>query len=519
MPMIKQLDLFDLARARLMSVDEIYSAVDSNWLQIIQEDRRIERKPAGIHQKALGEYFSMWANTPPNGGIIAIGVEDKGELSGLSTVGTRHVNDLERTGDVCCPDARYETKRDYVTNADGRPDQILLIRVHYHEKKVVKTTSKQAFDRRGESKRTLTDDQIRELQVEKGEVSWEREPSTLEYPAEFDQKAIRKFAETVAEIRKLEHWKSPEDILVHRHLGRYVRDKFKPNKACALLFANDPKLEVAGCYIRFLRFDGTEEQLGEKRNQIKDEWIEGNLPYQLERAEAVIGAQLREFSRLARNGKFLTTPEYPKPAWFEAIVNAVGHRSYGIHSVPIFVKMFDDRLEVESPGGFMPFITPENIYDRHEPRNPAILEALFFWDRTKCSNEGTKRMRQTMIDLDLPEPTFRQISPGNPKVTVVLKNNVEQRKMWLDSNASKVVDEVLFRAFTEHDKRVINHVAEFGKISVTETVRITNKSWDTCKSLLNKLCAMGVLRHIHRKDMLRDPKAHFILAFTPGKSS
>ena len=362
--MPRQLDLFEESRARLLTVDEIYALSDSSALRLIREDRRIERKSAGVHQRALSEYFSMWANTPPNGGIIAVGIEDGGAVSGLLSVGASHINDLERAGDICCPDARYETKRETLFNENGEQDQVLLIRVYYNEKKVVKTTSRQAYDRRGDIKRTLTDDQVRELQVEKGEVSWEREPSGLEYPGEFDQKAIRHFADIVTSVRRLEHSTNVEEILVHRHLGKFERGKFKPNKGCALLFANDPKLEVPGCYIRFQRFDGNEEQLGEKRNQIKDEWIEGNLPLQLERAEGIIGAQLREFSRLGKDGKFVTTQEYPKPAWFEAVVNAVGHRSYGIHSVAIFVKMFDDRLEVESPGGFMPFITPENIYDK-----------------------------------------------------------------------------------------------------------------------------------------------------------
>ena len=190
---------------------------------------------------------------------------------------------LERTGVVCCPDARYDTRHEHIINIFGKPDHVLLIRVQYHEKKVVKTTTRTAFNRRGGSKRTLSDDEVRELQVEKGEVSWEREPSTLEYPSEFDEKAIKRFADTVVQLRKLEHWNCVEDILVHRHLGKIVRGNFRPNKACSLLFANDPKLEVAGCFIRFQRFDGVEEKFGEKRNQIKDEWIEGNLPFQLER--------------------------------------------------------------------------------------------------------------------------------------------------------------------------------------------------------------------------------------------
>jgi ATP-dependent DNA helicase RecG len=518
MPKVEQLWFSLESRVRLLSPDEIYDLAGSELIKQLDEDRRIERKPAGIHQKTLGHYLSMWANTPSSGGVIVIGVENDGGISGLSKVGVSHLNDLERTGDICCPDAKHETKRINVTNSSGNEDEILLIRVHYNGKKVVRTTDGMAFDRRGESKRSLTEEQIRELQIEKGELSWELEPTKLKFPDEFDGKALGKFAQAVIDTRRLEHTKGVQDILVHRHLGSYEKGKFLPNKACTLLFGNDPKMEVSGGYIRFLRFDGKDEGLGEKRNQVKDEWIEGNLPTQLDQAELLIGAQLREFSRLGKDGKFITTQEYPKAAWLEAVVNAVVHRSYNIQNVPIFIKMFDDRLEIESPGGFMPYVTPENIYDRHDPRNPNIMEALFFLDRVKCTNEGTKRMRETMKELDLPEPIFRQLGAGNPKVTVILKNNVEHRKVWLDSDVSKVVGEALFRQLSEHEKRIANYLAEYERINVTEAIRITGKAWETCKGILDGLCVRGVLRHIHSKKE-KDSKAHYVLSFSIKKSN
>jgi len=140
----------------------------------------------------------MWANTPSSGGVIAIGVENDGKISGLSKVGIAHLNDLERAGDICCPDAKHQTKRINITNSNGAEDQILLIRVHYNEKKVVRTSDGMAFDRRGESKRSLSEEQIRELQIEKGELSWEREPTQLKYPADFDGKALGQFAQAVS---------------------------------------------------------------------------------------------------------------------------------------------------------------------------------------------------------------------------------------------------------------------------------------------------------------------------------
>jgi ATP-dependent DNA helicase RecG len=93
----------------------------------------------------------------------------------------------------------------------------------------------------------------------------------------------------------------------------------------------------------------------------------------------------------------------------------------------------------------------------------------------------------------------------------VLKNNVEQRKAWIDSDAQSVVGELMFKTLSEHEKRVINYVAETGRISVTDAVRLTDKAWETCKAMLEKLARREILKHVHRKDIIRDPNAHYVL--------
>ena len=104
-------------------------------------------------------------------------------------------------------------------------------------------------------------------------------------------------------------------------------------------------------------------------------------------------SQLRSFSRLSSGGKFLTSPEYPEFAWYEAIVNACVHRSYGngMKNMNIFVKMFDDRLEVESPGPFPAFVTADTIYDLHQhPIKSFLMEAMFYLKFVKMGHEGTR---------------------------------------------------------------------------------------------------------------------------------
>jgi ATP-dependent DNA helicase RecG len=183
----------------------------------------------------------------------------------------------------------------------------------------------------------------------------------------------------------------------------------------------------------------------------------------------------------------------------------------------VFVKMFDDRLEVESPGGFPPLVNPTNIYDIHKPRNPYLMEALFYLDLVKCAHEGTRRMRDTMKEMNLPAPEFRQIdSRDTPLVKVVLHNNVRQRRVWVDSNISAaLIGEAVMKDLSQDEIRAINFAAEYGHIGVSDLQRLTGRSWPSAKKLLNGLVAKKILFHRVRNELDRDPKARFFLMI-PG---
>ncbi len=71
---------FDIPLA-LISPSELYQNAQA-YLELLKEDRRFERKSARTSPRSLGEYFSMWANTLPEGGLIAVGIEDKGAVQG-----------------------------------------------------------------------------------------------------------------------------------------------------------------------------------------------------------------------------------------------------------------------------------------------------------------------------------------------------------------------------------------------------------------------------------------------------
>ena len=165
---------------------------------------------------------------------------------------------------------------------------------------------------------------------------------------------VRQYVDGVKRLKRLEVSHTDEEILLHGRLGTLQDKRFVPNIACALLFATDPLRLFPGCKVRLQRFDGEVEGTGKNFNVVKDFLIEGPIPFVIEEAAKTLKTQLREFSRLGADGRFYTAPEYPQDAWYEAIVNACVHRSYLLKNMVTFVKVFDDKLVIESPGGFSP---------------------------------------------------------------------------------------------------------------------------------------------------------------------
>ena len=139
---------------------------------------------------------------------------------------------------------------------------------------------------------------------------------------------------------------------------------------------------------------------------------------------------------------------------------------------------------------------------------------MFYLGLVKEHAEGTKRMRDTMKGMSLPPPLFEQTQSGigNAMVRVTLRNHIKQRKVWIDSDVSVLLGEALSRNLSREEKRVLNFVAEHGKINVTQCHRLIPSlaKWHSAKRLLIKLVEKGLLKHVH-SSVIRDNNAHFVL--------
>ncbi len=477
---------------QLWTPDDIYDPCDETIIRRFSEDNRVERKLIAIRQRELAEYASMWANTQPMGGVTFLGVSDSGSLIGCKNIEQTHINDLEAVR-VLCPDARLEFKRVAVTSAKGEPDFILVMRVYYRDDKLVETVSGEAFVREGDRKRRLTETEKREVRLNKGELDVESERTISKFPDDFDVGLLNEYRNNYVMKRELKPRYSVEDILHLSKLGKFDKKGFEPNLGCALLFAKDPRSVVPGAYIRVLRYDGIEEQFGRNLNIIADRLIEGPLAYQITGAEDFIQSQIRNFTRLGRDGRFATNPEFPKDVWLEAVVNAVVHRSYNLKNMNIFVKMFEDKIVVESPGSFLPPTTADTVFETHNPRNPHTMWALYYFDRVQCAFEGTRRMRDMMRAANLPDPIFVQRTTGTFQVSVTLKNDAEHRKQFVRTEAAADINPDMYAALSESEKMLVNYLADQDKVNVTDAGLVIGMDWRGTKIILDKLETKNVI--------------------------
>lgn len=101
----------------------------------------------------------------------------------------------------------------------------------------------------------------------------------------------------------------------------------------------------------------------------------------------------------------------------EAILNAVAHRDYRLGG-SIFVRQFAKRLEVVSPGGLPPGITPENIIDQQYPRNRRLAEALGRCGLIERSGQGLNLMMESAVRQGKPLPSFAGTAAHEVRLTL-----------------------------------------------------------------------------------------------------
>ena len=414
------------------------------------ESRTLDFKRISAKHGRMIETICAFANA--DGGLVVIGIGDAKDMKPGAKPETRlfGIEENPEAFDLFYrqvmqrfdpPLARLHWLRVACTLHNGQPGHVVLLRVEKSEQ-VHSVVGDGTWTRMDASNRQLSAPEITDLSYQRGvrSAASEMVPVNL---ALLDTPTWRTFVAA----RGLKTGTAAEQ-LQRIGLADAVGSELRPTRAAVLLFADEPGSLLAAhgsrADIRLMVYSGKTTTQGSLPNLRKTPLtIRGPLIVQIDDAVRAVLRELEEGLTLASSG-FKTRHVYPERVVKEAIVNAVVHRDYRLNR-DIFVRIFDDRIEVESPGTFPGNITAGNISRTgSKARNPLIVQNLreFPVAPNIDAGEGVKMMFAEMAAAKLYPPRYTQnTDTAIESVTVTLLNLArpstwDEVSDWLDRERS-----------------------------------------------------------------------------------
>ena len=366
----------------------------------VEEMQVFDRKSVNIDPKANAIPIIAFANA--DGGTVAIGISDKTRRIEGVDYDIQKLNELLRVPfDFCIPTVKVEIEKVQCIDFKGKENHVLLMHIE-PSMEVHANQADEVFMRVGDKSKKLTFEERTQLMYDKGERFFEDKPVPEADIEDIDVPFVEKYIAQIGYSKTaMEYLKENKGFIKEKN------GKVQISSAAILLFGKNPQLYFPRARVRFIRYEGTEERVGAQMNVIKDVIFEGNILKMITDAVAYLDTQIKEKTYLGEDGLFVTEEEYPKFVRQEIIVNAVTHRDYSIRGTDIQIKMFDDRIVVESPGKLPGLVKTDNIRHTHFSRNPKIAEFLKAYSFVKEYGEGVDRMCKELEAVGLQNPEYR----------------------------------------------------------------------------------------------------------------
>lgn len=333
-----------------------------------------------------------------DGGEFVIGVKDKEEAA---TAAARWdgFTDIEAMNSSL--QAVFEVK----PGADARYEFLTcelhagyLLRISIEKaSEVLYTTDGRVVQRHGAQSITIKDPmRIQQLAFAKGASSFE------------DTILTGTPTEQITEAEELESFlqgyspkTDPLEFVINQNLVDYKT--WEVRAAAALLFHPSPSaIMPRKCAVKVTRYE-TREEDPERDHLAEQVTIEGPLFQLIRETVDVVTKMMSQVKVWTADG--MGTLEYPPEAIWETIVNAVIHRDYSI-SDDVQIYIFDDRIDIHSPGKLPGYVTVDNILDARFSRNQKIVRTLNRYNDApnKDLGEGLNTAFQKMKEFGLKDP-------------------------------------------------------------------------------------------------------------------
>jgi ATP-dependent DNA helicase RecG len=433
------------------------------------ESHFFDKKSARLAGAALQKIVVALANA--DGGDVLVGIEDdktapqpEKRWQGLASI--EDFNGLLQAMHEISP--QVPVSMEFLV-ARNLPGYVLSIQID-KSAQVHQTSSKEVFLRKGAQSLPLKNpEHLVALKFAKGLASFE-DTAVNNIPTELivESEELRSF---------LTDFSPKTDALNFAVNENLIDLKSWDPKVCGLvLFAASPSAVIptrAG--VRITRYE-TKEEDPERDHLAFSEALEGPAYQLIQSAVARITAIMSEISIWTIDG--LKKVAYPPEAIWEIVVNAIIHRDYSIGD-DVHVRIFDNRVEVQSPGRLPGFVTVENILDVRYSRNKQIVRTLARYKSppNKDMGEGLNTAFQKMKEWKLKDPVIEEFEntvlvtiphtplakPEELVIEFLQKNGVITNKQGREITGIKSENAMKNVFYTLRDEKIIEMIPKGNK--------------------------------------------------------
>lgn len=361
------------------------------------EDSFTEFKREIESPDALAAEFIAFANS--GGGQVFVGVDDTGMFAGVDDPQRTEERILNIGRNNCVPPMDL-----LIEKVDVNSKKVIIVHVPRRLGRPYENKRGQCFIRVGSTKRLASADERARLLEAAGLFHFEETPvprtTSLD---DLDKEAFAGYYRRVYDA-SLDKTEVPLLRMLEnmRFVVQDLTGAYRLSVAGLLLFGQRPQDHLFYSRVSVVRWAGLEA--GEE--VIDRQEVLGRLPQIIAAAESFVLRNTRLSTRIiaAQQQDF---HQYPRPAIREAIVNAVAHRDYSLSGSQVRIFVFDDRLEVYSPGRLPNGVTLDNIRTHFsKPRNEIIARALLNLGYVNILGSGIPRMIRLMREHSGREPDF-----------------------------------------------------------------------------------------------------------------
>ena len=343
------------------------------------------KKISAPARNELADEMAAFANT--NDGVVILGVSDKTkEISGIPLESIEQVETFVRQ---ICNDSinpPLSAKIILMELPDKTGDKKAIIKIEISRSLFVHESPGGYFRRLGSSKQRLPPDQLARLFQQRSQARIIR----------FDEQAVPDTDFSCLDEYLWKRFIPKKDknpvLTLHKSglLTKGDNGNERASVAGILMCSDNPEEFLSNAIIEAVRYRGNKQ---DSNNQVNADKITGPLDRQVMFAMKFVRLNMQVAAR--KDPGRIEYPQYSLRAIFEAIVNAVAHRDYSIHGSKIRLFMYDDRLELFSPGSIPNSMTIESLHLRQSTRNDLITSLL-----ARCSTtKDTGFDRQYLMDI------------------------------------------------------------------------------------------------------------------------